>query len=883
MRAIPQSRSERYKEALMKKRKLLCILTALFCAVTLILSACSPAGGGSDTGTTDNAKTGGDVNPPATSGTRIRFDFDGQTVYGTLDDNSVSRDLISRLPLTLTFSDYSGTEKIAYLPDGSPAWDTSDAPDSCTPEVGQIAMYAPWGNLSVFYHSFRQSSGLIPLGKLDEGGAEKFAAMTGDFTVTISLSDDAPVMKEYTVTFDSDGGSAVEPQKVYEGNPIKRTVVPTKEGFHFLGWYRDVERTVAWNFDTDHVTSDLTLYAGWEAGGSAEYTASLVFALENGTYTVTGVGEESAIVIPAVYNGLPVTKIQGLHGNGAFAGKSVVSVVIPDSVAEIGQNTFYGCSVLHTVTIGENSALTIIGNNAFSGATALTEIYLPKGVTSIGSSAFNNCGGLNTITVASENAVYSSQGNNLIEKSTGTLLRGSNTSVIPESVRVIGAAAFRRSSIETITIPASVETIENYAFDDCTYLSAITVAAANPVFASLDGVLYNKNYTELLTAPAGITGEILLPVTLKEIPMFAFDGRSKLTGVSIPEHSVESIDHFAFRGTTLTIRYGGTKAEWEAVEKASEWGGNGLSVSFAKEDSSAVTAKKVLVVYFSYSGNTETVAKLIAGESGATLVEIVPTIPYTAADTNYNDSSSRSQVERRNDARPEIADATYAAIDMSKYDVVIIGYPIWNGYEPMIIRTFIEHYTGLVGKEVYTFSTSASSGGSTAFQSIKSRCPSADVKENLHFTRSALSSAENMVDTKLKEWGLSEGEKAMPGKIRMRFGGQSVTVTLVDNSATRDLVERLKQAPMTIDFSDFGGSEKIGYPSPALDVSDAEGCDPDVGDLTIYTPWGNLAAFYRDTAGYSESLVLIGRIDGDGIAILAAQSGTFSVTIELIQ
>lgn len=49
-------------------------------------------------------------------------------------------------------------------------------------------MYAPWGNLSVFYRAFRQPNGLVPLGKLDDGGAEKFAMVTGDFTVTISLA-----------------------------------------------------------------------------------------------------------------------------------------------------------------------------------------------------------------------------------------------------------------------------------------------------------------------------------------------------------------------------------------------------------------------------------------------------------------------------------------------------------------------------------------------------------------------------------------------------------------------------------------------------------------------------------------------------------------------
>ena len=792
----------------MKHSKLYLVLIAILCVFIGIFTACSP--NRTDSGNS-GGKDSGNVNPPS-GGTRIQMTFDGQTIYGTLDDNSVSRDLISRLPLTLDFSDYNGTEKIAYLPEGSASWDTSDAPTSCAPKEGDITMYSPWGNLAIFYHSFRQSNGLIPLGRLDDGEIDKLAAMNGSFSVTIAL-------------------------------------------------VKEIEET----------TSDLS------------------FSLENGEYTVTGITNEvSSVIIPAEYNGIPVTKIQGLHGNGAFARKNIVSVVIPDSITEIGQNTFYACSALTTVTIGENSLLTTIGNNAFSGATSLTSIYIPQGVISIGSSAFNNCGGLNTITVAEENTVYSSDGNNLIEKSTNTLIRGSNSSIIPGGVKIIGTAAFRRSAIETIVIPSSVETIENYAFEDCENLVEITVSENNSSFASLDGILYCKDLTELLVAPDGLTGNVSLPSALKEIPMFAFDGKNKLENVFIPENSVDYIDNFAFRGITATIRYGGTKAEWEAIEKASEWGGDELTVTFDKTNTpdqpdvpEQPKGNKILVVYFSYSGNTKTVAEIIAEKSGATLVEIIAQIPYTAADTNYNDSSSRSQVERRNDARPEISEATYSAINMDEYSVVMIGYPIWNGYEPMIIRTFIEHYNGLLGKTVYTFSTSASSGGSTAFNSIKGRLPSADVKENLHFTRSSLSSAESTVEEKLTEWNLlKQSNETM--RMKMSFNGQTIFVTLADNSATADLIARLKVAPITIEFSDFGGSEKIGYPSPALDVSNADGCDPVEGDLTIYTPWGNLAAFYKDTAGYSDSLVLVGKIEDNGIEILAAQSGTFTVTLELV-
>lgn len=161
----------------------------------------------------------------------------------------------------------------------------------------------------------------------------------------------------------------------------------------------------------------------------------------------------------------------------------------------------------------------------------------------------------------------------------------------------------------------------------------------------------------------------------------------------------------------------------------------------------APTENKILVVFFSYSGNTGRVAEEIVSQSGGKGVELVPAIPYTAADVNYNDSNSRSQAERKNDARPELSEQTYRQIDLADYDTVIIGYPIWNGYEPMLIRTFIEHYNGLSGKTVYTFSTAASSGGSAAHNSVSGRV-TGEMGSNLHFTSSTLSS----MSTRVHDW-----------------------------------------------------------------------------------------------------------------------------------
>ena len=110
---------------------------------------------------------------------------------------------------------------------------------------------------------------------------------------------------------------------------------------------------------------------------------------------------------------------------------------------------------------------------------------------------------------------------------------------------------------------------------------------------------------------------------------------------------------------------------------------------------------KTLVVYFSWSGNTEEMASYIAEQVGGDLLEIQP---KTAYPTDYNECGNIAKVERDENARPEIANLP-ASID--EYDTIMVGYPIWWHTAPMIIGTFLENYD-LTGKEIHPFTQSAS-------------------------------------------------------------------------------------------------------------------------------------------------------------------------------
>lgn len=143
---------------------------------------------------------------------------------------------------------------------------------------------------------------------------------------------------------------------------------------------------------------------------------------------------------------------------------------------------------------------------------------------------------------------------------------------------------------------------------------------------------------------------------------------------------------------------------------------------------------KILVAYFSATGNTEGIAQQLAEGLEADLYEIVPETPYTSDDLNYSDSRSRSSVEMNDpDARPGISGSVE---NMEQYDVVLIGYPIWWGEAPRIMSTFIESYD-FSGKTLAAFCTSASSGFGSSDSALREAADSASWFDGIRFSSGA--------------------------------------------------------------------------------------------------------------------------------------------------
>ena len=150
---------------------------------------------------------------------------------------------------------------------------------------------------------------------------------------------------------------------------------------------------------------------------------------------------------------------------------------------------------------------------------------------------------------------------------------------------------------------------------------------------------------------------------------------------------------------------------------------------------------KTLVVYFSCTGNTKDVAERIADLCNADIYEIIPSEPYTSEDLDYNQSNCRANLEMNDESsRPAIGSD---AVDISGYDTVFIGYPIWWGTMPRIINTFLDTYD-LSDKTVMPFCTSGGSGVSRSVSDIKDAEPNADVRSGLR--------ADSANDKGIDEW-----------------------------------------------------------------------------------------------------------------------------------
>ncbi len=271
--------------------------------------------------------------------------------------------------------------------------------------------------------------------------------------------------------------------------------------------------------EKEYTVTSMYSHAVFPTNGVFYNCTSLTSVIIPDTMTNIGLG--------AFYNCTSLTKVvigEGVTSIGwhAFAYcSSLTSITIPDEITSIGACLFLNSGIT-SITIPDK--VTSIGDSAFSNCKGLTTITIPASVTSIGQNPFSGCSGLETIIVESGNTAYNSNNNcnAIIETSTNTLITGCKNAIIPSTVTSIGSYAFSDcTGLTSITIPDSVTSIGTYAFRNCTGLTSVTIGS---------GVTSIGNYA--FNSCTGLTS-ITIPEKVTSIGQYAFSGCSGLESIIV--------------------------------------------------------------------------------------------------------------------------------------------------------------------------------------------------------------------------------------------------------------------------------------------------------------------------------------------------------------
>ena len=408
------------------------------------------------------------------------------------------------------------------------------------------------------------------------------------------------------VTFETNGGSAVEMAVAGVGDTVTEPDAPQRTGYVFGGWYTDADLTQSYDFSSAVPDSaqDFTLYAKWERddayclvtyilngetvavvpvadGESAEprtaeglildgwytdenYTSAYDFesavtadislyavgytdGLKIANGTVTGyAGTDETVVIPAVYGGEAVTAI----GSSAFMGNhTVVSVVLPDTVTSVGDYAFYDCEYLETINLSDG--IQSIGKYAFYRNQRLESFGEIGGVTAIEEGTFLGCVLISAVEIP--------EGTRYVGAYAFAECPALAEVTLPDTVSTVGEYAFSGCvSMSTFHIPSALTSLGTGAFTDCP-LNSVSVGAGNTVYSLDDGNLYTDGgRTLVLYLQADKTETSYETGTETTILEGAFANNTNLTSIVIGD-GVTTIERGALGGAvnlqSLTVPY----------------------------------------------------------------------------------------------------------------------------------------------------------------------------------------------------------------------------------------------------------------------------------------------------------------------------------------
>ena len=401
------------------------------------------------------------------------------------------------------------------------------------------------------------------------------------------------------------------------------------------------------------------------------------------------------------------------------------------------------------------------------------------------------------------------------------LLTGCSSTGPAETGALTESGSAEETTLPTVTEPAS----KNEASEPYSTKSSLPEGTDRMFYAHVNGKVLKILAAENSSADAFLdllkSGDV--PVEMHDYGSFEKVGP---LGTTLPRNdeqiTTEPGDVILYQGDQITIYYDvnswsftrlGKVQDLSQAELKDILGSGNVTVTFSlSEGRMEPESSKVLVVIFSRTGHTKPLAEYIAEDLNADLYEIEAKVPYTDDDIKYYTNCRADREQNDPSARPEIAGELP---DVTGYDTVFIGYPIWHGQAPKIIYTFLEG-VDLSGKTIIPFCTSHSSPLGTSAENLHPLAPDAAWMEGRRF---AIGTTAGEISEWVKSLDILSGQPADTGVFD--FEKQTVllnsgyempiiglgTWTLSDDEAENSVYHALKSGMRLIDTARYYGNE----------------------------------------------------------------------------
>ncbi len=239
-----------------------------------------------------------------------------------------------------------------------------------------------------------------------------------------------------------------------------------------------------------------------------------------------------------------------------------------------------------------------------------------------------------------------------------------------------------------------------------------------------------------------------------------------------------------------------------------------------------------VVLYFSATGTTKKIAKKISEQIDSDIIEIVPKEKYESKDLDYNNDCRANREQKDSKARPEIKNK----IDISKYNTIYLGYPIWWGTNPKIILTLLDSYD-FTGKTIIPFCTSGGSDIADSVNELRSYNSKLNIRDGKRFSSDA--SDESIV--KFINNNIPEKPKKVVKTMRILINGKGYNVNLENNETAQVFANML---PLKLNMKELNGNEKYADLDKSLPVNSSNPGKIKAGDLYLYGK-NTIVIFYK--------------------------------------